>query len=482
MPGTSPQVRDLHLTKPRRHAVRMSRYHHRGIRRLAILVSIPALFGLTLFQRQNRIINRSRSRSSTTPQSKPTTNHSTVPTPPTLVSALISTLVANSTQLPGNSTEPVEVCQQSQCTPFQQLDPMENQFRDLHQLFTGNGIISSFNVNSTSRSSIRGPRPSNDYSVCMFHNRSIFYFHFPHTMAQIYRCWSWWRIRRSHVPDETPVLVFPTSAMPNNAFLEGFIASLQATIGLKLWTPLDFQQTQEQRVLSHVVRPRVPDTWYNPINTFGMKDRTRPYFALHQVDDARQLRDTILFGRPDEAALETELCGGGGTTPKKPRLAILNRRRSRSWLNAEAVASRLQPYAANGEVPVVFFENKTFVEQISFFRNVDVLVSPHGAQLTGLPFLSDCGAVLEIFPKGYYFPYYFGSLALASSLQHGYVSITSGGSWRDEAAQGMKIWRNRKWFREQSVCPNVDVIVDSVVKLISQWEACCQGSAEKTRS
>ena len=414
---------------------------------LLAVLSIPAFMVPTLFHQKidfssaSTVWLRSRNTNSIT-QNK------------TRCAAIVaSTLLEN---VESSSSQFVDVCPLSKCTPFQQLDPIEPQVRDLHNLFTGNGIFAS--LNSTSNNT------PNNFAVCLFHNRSWVNFHFPHAMEQIYRCWSWWRFRRDRYPDEKPVLVFPISTMPNNHFLQGFSESLQTKIGLQLWAPHEFQQMQQEQRFENVVRPRSTNTMPDPINTFGMKDRTRPYFALHQIDDARQLRDSILGRRNDTL----DDCGAA-----KPRIAILNRHKSRTWLNVDHVVQRLLPYAANEEIPVVFFENKTFIEQISFFRNVDVLLSPHGAQLTGLPFMPDCGSVLELLPIGYYFPYYFGSLALASNLQHGYVSLTRTGNWRAEAVNGMQSEFHRKMARKQKTfCPDVDVIFESALKLMEGWKAC----------
>jgi len=316
-------------------------------------------------------------------------------------------------------------------------------------------------------------------------NTAHSYFHvsFPRLSRtlQLYRCWSWWRLRQEQ-HGETPVLVFPRSTMPENAFLQGFAASLQAAVGLELWTHNQLLQQQFDVPTTVVVQPRVPDNLVDPVNTFGMQDPTRPYYALHQIDDAKHLRDALLVGAHPAGHNAVE-CGAAASVsdgaasrrPAKPRIAILNRHHHREWLNADAVVQRLLPYAANESIPIVFFESHTtFLEQITFFRNVDILLSPHGAQLTGLPFLSDCGGILEIFPAGYYLPYYFGSLALASNLQHGYVSITNTGDWVTESAEGMNSQSARQKVRNKQLCPDVDSIFDGAMKLIQGWESCCE--------
>lgn len=268
--------------------------------------------------------------------------------------------------------------------------------------------------------------------------------------------------------------------MPENAFLSGFAASMQAAVGLEIWTPNQLLK-KHSNAPTAVVQPRVPNNLVDHVNIFGMQDSTRPYYALHRADDAKHLRDALLVGAQTSdnhdrcGTLVSNSDGAASRRPTKPRIAILNRHRSREWLNTDAIVQRLLPFAANESIPVVFSEpNTTFLEQIAFFRNVDILLSPHGAQLTGLPFMPDCGCVLEILPAGYYFPYYFGSLAMASNLQHGYVSITNTGDWRAESAEGMASRRSRKKVRNKRLCPNADSIFDGAMQLIQGWESCCK--------
>jgi hypothetical protein len=126
---------------------------------------------------------------------------------------------------------------------------------------------------------------------------------------------------------------------------------------------------------------------------------------------------------------------------------------------------------------VYFDENTTFAEQISFFASTDILISPHGAQLVGIPFMPDCGAVFEIFPAGYYFPYYFGSLASAAGLNHAFLSITNTGDWEAESIHGMQNRETRQYFRNHPLCPDLDNIVDAVQRLVLQRKQCLSYSA-----
>ena len=97
-------------------------------------------------------------------------------------------------------------------------------------------------------------------------------------------------------------------------------------------------------------------------------------------------------------------------------------------------------------VDVTYLEGKQFHEQIQFFRDTDILIAPHGAGLTGIVFMGNdylrrppatrgssssggsksCKQIMELYPKNYALPYYFGSLAVQSGIGHSYVYYDDG--------------------------------------------------------
>lgn len=88
----------------------------------------------------------------------------------------------------------------------------------------------------------------------------------------------------------------------------------------------------------------------------------------------------------------------------KPRIGFLNRNKEhgRSILNAEelAILPEIQELSRNNTVEVKKFDGLEFKDQVAFFRAVDIVVSPHGAQMTAVAFMnSPCGHVVELFPK-----------------------------------------------------------------------------------
>jgi hypothetical protein len=52
------------------------------------------------------------------------------------------------------------------------------------------------------------------------------------------------------------------------------------------------------------------------------------------------------------------------------------------------------------DIPIIDFRWSTLQYELDFFGNVDILISPHGAQLTGIQFMPQHSEVLEVFPLG----------------------------------------------------------------------------------
>ena len=79
--------------------------------------------------------------------------------------------------------------------------------------------------------------------------------------------------------------------------------------------------------------------------------------------------------------------------------------------------------SANTSVDLTFFEGMAPEAQARWIHAHDVIVSPHGAQLSNLVFARPCTAVVEIFEAGKYLTFY-GTLTLAVGGVH-FVATTS---------------------------------------------------------
>jgi len=124
------------------------------------------------------------------------------------------------------------------------------------------------------------------------------------------------------------------------------------------------------------------------------------------------------------------------------------------------------------DAPVAYFESMSFLEQVQFFRDTDIVISPHGAALTGVAFMPKCGFLMEIFPVRYTIPNFFGSLTVYSGHQHRYVMLTKTDNFSKERAESTSTLQGRIGARKANLCPPIDKIVDGVQEMIIEWRNC----------
>lgn len=304
-------------------------------------------------------------------------------------------------------------------------------------------------------------------AICQFISRHDSK-HFPHAMQQLYRCWSWWRYN----PTRRPVLLGPSDH-------RGFRHTLRQDFFTQL---IELLQRQPNPVQLHVVHQNATQA---EIDT-SFRLLARPSFvegdnfAFHSPDDAVALRRLVAERLSVDRIVSRDWTTGCPTTMKDsfPRIAILNRderKSKRSILNAENLASDLQQKSSStGPIPIVYFEkNRSLANQVTFFQNADIVISPHGAQLTGIPFLPTCGNVVEVFPKGYYMPYYFGSLARASGIRYHAIYVSQSSEWEKENLIGMKNQIARRQTRQANLCPETRSVVETITEIVEFWKECC---------
>ncbi|KAI3833866.1 hypothetical protein MKX03_002206 [Papaver bracteatum] len=113
-------------------------------------------------------------------------------------------------------------------------------------------------------------------------------------------------------------------------------------------------------------------------------------------------------------------------------LTMFMRTGARSFRNQSMVIEIFERECAKVEgcrITVAYSNNLSFCEQVSLMSSTDILVSPHGAQLTNMFFMDKNSSVMEFFPKGW--------LKLAGLGQYVYHWIASWsgmkhqGAWRD---------------------------------------------------
>jgi hypothetical protein len=309
-------------------------------------------------------------------------------------------------------------------------------------------------------------------------------------MQQLYRCTSWWL---AHHPHRSPALLVrkkDRQKLAKNQFASAYIEVLQKTIGLQVlhYLPIAENHRDGHKSIPIVVRSKDTNKWEMDI---AITD-----FAL--LDPQRRLHDIFASQLPAGTTIEPPCTATTTTTttttttsttliPRRqqrqrrrlPRIAILNRNitSGRHVLNAPEIAAAIKKAYPTISVPIVYFEQKTFLEQIQFFMETDILLTPHGAQLTGMAFLPPCAAVLEFFPNHYLVPDYFGSLAAAINVSHNFLYL--GNNFHDHATilpyekyhYVNKVDKLR--HKDDAQCPDLLNVLSAVTSMVDNWQTCC---------
>ncbi|XP_024022954.1 uncharacterized protein LOC112092041 [Morus notabilis] len=122
------------------------------------------------------------------------------------------------------------------------------------------------------------------------------------------------------------------------------------------------------------------------------KERKLQVFDLLRCK-ARSFCRLSLFGRGKEVNARRE---------PVVRLTLLMRRDSRSFADPTAVISVFEGECALVEgcmMEVAQSEDLSFCDQVKVMTNIDIVASPHGAQLTNMIFMDRNSSVMEFFPK-----------------------------------------------------------------------------------
>jgi hypothetical protein len=91
-----------------------------------------------------------------------------------------------------------------------------------------------------------------------------------------------------------------------------------------------------------------------------------------------------------------------------------------------------------------------------------------------------CGGLVELTPKGYHIPHFFGSLAVGSGLSYGYVYM-SGGNETQETKVASATFQGRVKARKAALCPPSEKIVNAVRVLIDDWYQCCNRARDSVQ-
>ena len=290
--------------------------------------------------------------------------------------------------------------------------------------------------------------------------------HFAHTLQQLYGCFSYWQDYADKNKNETtqPILLVSherLQTMNQNPFLSGFLQVMQSQLRLQIMGKRQFlEQNHNQTIV-----------------TIGIEGS---YLLTHAQEFNRLVQKHYSFPNEDD---DKECLA--------PRISILNRHKpkGRSIINAIPLVDELNKDASLKDydnttiapkVQLEYFEGKSFREQALVFHNTDILIAPHGAQLTGLPLLASspatCSQLIELFPKEYGIPNFFGSLAIQSGIRYAFVYLSDQSLETEEQAPDLN---QRIRARSTNLCPSIDYMVKIVQESIRDWQECCRHRREQ---
>ena len=296
---------------------------------------------------------------------------------------------------------------------------------------------------------------SASYAVCAFQGDRPYAFHLPHTMQQLYKCFSYWLA----FPNKKPILL--NTIKQHSRFVKGFTRALRDVFAVE-WDENNNNNSNNNNSTTGK-RQQLLQQYAN----VAVEPAETPAYAFLTSQHARTLADGVLrhyFAKKPTA------CPIDG-----PRIGILNRAKSRTFSNLSVLQQALQETFPSSPVHIVYFEESQFLDQVHFFAAHDIVVSPHGAQLAGIPFMPACSGLLEVFPARYYLPDYFQGLAQSSGIYHATLYLSNHSDPLHETA----VARQQKQVaaaRGVPLCPPWNKIREGVEALVELHYACCMAS------
>jgi len=207
--------------------------------------------------------------------------------------------------------------------------------------------------------------------------------HFAHAAEKLLPCWSVFQM----FPDLRRVLVVPEGENPyaRSPWSSHLLEVMQVELGTRDWNAC--------KVAAYV--PQDGGGWN--LDSGAAIDNTNRF--LMRTEDALQLHVAIGFG--------STIAGESSQL----RIGVLDRKATRHWVESSAFIEATQRLFSNSVVEEKYLDDASPRDQAEWVHKQDVIVSPHGAQLTNLIWARRCTGIIELFPQGYYIPGFFGALA-----------------------------------------------------------------------
>ncbi|CAB9501648.1 expressed unknown protein [Seminavis robusta] len=96
---------------------------------------------------------------------------------------------------------------------------------------------------------------------------------------------------------------------------------------------------------------------------------------------------------------------------------------------------------------------------MKFMSEVDIVMGPHGQQFLTSMFMPQCGSLFEFFPREYYVPNWYGSLAALFGKNH---FFTYGGAYPHMRSRETKSYN-----------ASADAVLRVTEAMVERWHSCC---------
>jgi hypothetical protein len=334
---------------------------------------------------------------------------------------------------------------------------------------------------------------------------------FPHWFQQISRCWTFWQIH-SHL---RPIWMTDADHPKYNNWIRRFI-DLMPNMGILpiLYNNNNHTNNSDVYVITGNFQRRISSSSsssnisssccnsnnYTSSSTIQINNNhtkknndasvtaysmptwpSKVGFQTTSIDHMRTLRTAVLnaIGYQEEtntSHLSTQkqqqqqygcpvlATDNNNNDPPIPRIAMINRKKTRKLLNGPEILMDGKnhthlPY----DIPIYYLEEMTFDQQVRLMADIDIIITPHGAQQTNLVFMPPCGAIIEVLPDRYFVPKYYGTLAASAGLDHAVLYLAN--HLTDKSVDGTT--------KQHSMCLPLDSTRYAIRRMIDRWKNCC---------
>lgn len=294
---------------------------------------------------------------------------------------------------------------------------------------------------------------------CRFPERSFALHHFPHFLQQAYPCWS--LLQRFRPTGKHFYMVIPAKPLRHSQYIRSFLDAIKrSSLNVKvIYGNGSFSLHRDgcsDDSTSILATKAFSDTGW---------DRPVKYFMNHTADLA-QLQKAVLGSsfRAGPSSLVPLL--------QTMNILILDRKGStRDWVFATN-AKDLFELKLGGDATVNYietFSGLTLQKQAKAMHSADIIVSPHGAQLSNLVYIRPCTVVIELFPRNYYLQFYQALVVSANGVSYDGYPV---GVNKVEETRTMLAGDKRAETRDVRILTSPVSILEALPGLISASSQC----------